>query len=59
MNTTCIGQRKWIADEGDDGKQHVFENGRFVSDDVTQHTQEQFFLNDTTQDTDAHNKYSL
>ena len=38
MNTTCNGQRKRIADEGDDGKQRVFENGRFVWDDVTQHT---------------------
>ncbi len=46
--------------EGCDGKQCVFENGRFFTSDVTQRTQKnRFFLNDVTKDTDAHKKYSL
>ncbi len=43
-----------------DGKQCVFENGRFFTSDVTQRMQKnRFFLNDVTQDTDASKKYSL
>ncbi len=42
------------------GKQCVFENGRFFTSDVTQRTEKnRFFLNDVTQDTNARKKYSL
>ncbi len=43
-----------------DGKQCVFENGRFFTSDVIQRIQKnRFFPNDVTQDTDARKKYSL